>query len=460
MGSVLLWNKWRSVDARWAGLTLFVGGIGNLSNIIDELMESGTIQADAEWARVIFLGYETCSLLYHYGLPYAYINFCLDYTKFFGNRMKRVISYGLAIPLLILLGTTPIYPMLQFNYLLLSLWAGCTLLPGSALLVYCYLKEVHPFVKKERLQLLFCLPIVIWVLFADYILFTNGEQLKWIYMDIIKWLFLITLFFLAAKYGIMGVKLRFKQQNLNHTLHTVSSATQMMNHCMKTEISIISMCVNNICNHPAAKNLDIQENVALIMKATDHLLAMMARLRDQSEDIKLNLQAHRISVLADKAIQVMTPYFSQQQITLSRNYSCDAVMLCDNVQVHEVLVNLFSNAVEAMKSGGKLYIEIYRLKGGVTLSVRDTGVGIPERHFGFIVSPFFTTKDRKTNFGLGLSYVYKVMQAHNGSMEILSKEGKGTAVLLHFPKRKLLDLDRKVSLFGREFANDKPAARR
>lgn len=102
----------------------------------------------------------------------------------------------------------------------------------------------------------------------------------------------------------------------------------------------------------------------------------------------------------------------------------------------EVVMNLISNAKDAMAEGGILKIrtseEVIDNKRFAVLSISDTGTGIDEETKNRIFEPFFTTKGAKGT-GLGLSIVYRIMQDHNGFITVESEVGKGTTFKLYFP---------------------------
>ena len=105
----------------------------------------------------------------------------------------------------------------------------------------------------------------------------------------------------------------------------------------------------------------------------------------------------------------------------------------DPAHMKQVFLNLFVNACEAMEEGGTLTIrsDYHQDTNTVTISVRDTGVGIDEKDRARIFDPFFSTKAKGT--GLGLSVVNGIVTRHNGKMEIDSAPGKGTDFRVTLP---------------------------
>ena len=101
--------------------------------------------------------------------------------------------------------------------------------------------------------------------------------------------------------------------------------------------------------------------------------------------------------------------------------------------IRRLFVNLINNNIEAMKGEGMLNIDIKDRKECVQVEMEDTGGGIPEEDLKNIFEPFFTTKQHGT--GLGLSIVKKIVDEHNGTIEMTSKDGEGTIVNICLPKK-------------------------
>ena len=99
--------------------------------------------------------------------------------------------------------------------------------------------------------------------------------------------------------------------------------------------------------------------------------------------------------------------------------------------LRSALLNLIMNAAQAMPSGGKITISALQNNKKLEIRVIDEGSGIPAEHLEKIFSPFFTTKPKGNGFGL--AEVHKIVQAHNGIIEVTSEVKKGTTFTLKLP---------------------------
>jgi len=119
-------------------------------------------------------------------------------------------------------------------------------------------------------------------------------------------------------------------------------------------------------------------------------------------------------------------------------------VFADKGQIHQVLMNLFTNARDAMPSGGKLLLETRQLsepnnsdrfnnKTYLQLSITDTGMGMGRELQAHIFEPFFTTKKLGKGTGLGLAVVYGIVKQHDGHLEVESEIDKGTTFKIFLP---------------------------
>lgn len=104
----------------------------------------------------------------------------------------------------------------------------------------------------------------------------------------------------------------------------------------------------------------------------------------------------------------------------------------DGEKMRQVFWNLLTNAVQAIGEGGEVTLRTWESRGDIFIEIRDTGEGIRHEDMERIFYPFYTTK--KDGTGLGLSIAYRIIEEHNGSIEVKSSSGEGAAFLIKLPE--------------------------
>jgi len=121
-------------------------------------------------------------------------------------------------------------------------------------------------------------------------------------------------------------------------------------------------------------------------------------------------------------------------VNVTRNFGEIPAITCAPSQINQVLLNLITNAAQALAPAkGRIALTTRAEKGGVAVEVADNGKGIPPEVLPKIFDPFFTTKEIGTGTGLGLSISYKIVEQHGGRIEVASEVGKGTRFTVWLP---------------------------
>jgi two-component system NtrC family sensor kinase len=171
---------------------------------------------------------------------------------------------------------------------------------------------------------------------------------------------------------------------------------------------------------------------------TERIKEIVKNLLDFSKPKEAHLKRADINGSVEKAISLMRNTLDITNIYLKVNLGEGVpAVLIDELQMQQVLVNLITNAVQAMPSGGTLFITTRQGKTRemTEVTVMDTGKGIPAEFLPHIFDPFFTTKgDGGT--GLGLSVSYGIIKNHKGTIRAESKVGVGTTFTIELPAYK------------------------
>ena len=171
---------------------------------------------------------------------------------------------------------------------------------------------------------------------------------------------------------------------------------------------------------------DVRLEVAQINRILTDLLETARPHRPQIRRSNLNTTVEHAVMLARQ--QVLSKPI---KIELQKAHDLPEVEH-DSDQIHQVLLNLLLNAVQAVDGEGTIRVDIGSRGDCATVVISDTGRGISPRHLPNIFRPFFTTKGNGT--GLGLSLARRIVEEHHGRIEVSSVEGKGSqfTVLLPF----------------------------
>jgi signal transduction histidine kinase len=148
----------------------------------------------------------------------------------------------------------------------------------------------------------------------------------------------------------------------------------------------------------------------------------------------LRLQPVRVSTLFEEIHPVVEPEAQKHDVRVLVECAEDTPPVNgDAAMLRQAFLNLAINACQAMPGGGTLrLISAPAPRGRVEVRVEDTGVGIPPEHLGRIFDLYFTTKDHGT--GIGLSMVYRIVQMHDGEVEVQSTPGRGTTFTILLPQ--------------------------
>lgn len=180
--------------------------------------------------------------------------------------------------------------------------------------------------------------------------------------------------------------------------------------------------------------VDVVDEITLIrdsaLKANTILSDLLTFARQSTPD----LTERDMCETVEAALRLTAFPLRKAHIQVTKQLPGEPVMMVyDNQQIEQVLVNLITNAVQAMPDGGQLHVSLAQKGGMVSIAVQDTGTGIPAENINRIFDPFFTTKPEGEGTGLGLSVGYGIISNHHGRIEVESTPGEGTTFTILLP---------------------------
>jgi signal transduction histidine kinase len=182
-----------------------------------------------------------------------------------------------------------------------------------------------------------------------------------------------------------------------------------------------------------------REVLADCVEESDRVLVMLNTLMDISEAESGTMQLRREPVpLADvvaRAIDLYRDVADAKGVALAAAAPADIVVTADRTRLEQVAANLIDNAVKYTPPGGRVDVEVRREADAAVLRVRDTGPGIPADELPRIFDRLFRgdTSRAERGLGLGLSLVKAVVEAHGGTVDVVSEPGRGSVFTVRLP---------------------------
>ncbi|WP_028610730.1 sensor histidine kinase [Paenibacillus harenae] len=424
----IVWlNNRNNESNRWAAFFLISASVGGLT----DLLRAGHWLTTAEVLQ--FLNYTVT--------PYAVLVFSIVYAgKRLNRGTRRSLKLWLILPAVLMAIQTLLVPDERLFFMLLLLWSAPYYLVSCWLLTVSFWKEQDPRIKRSRfITSIIIVPTLLGVLVFIYVakVFSpNFEFFNYISVFIIYSLGLALL--CTFVYGVLGVRLRIEHDPLESAMKAVSTGTTMLNHTIKNEIGKISISTENLKGMLPDQNEHTLQHMQIITNATRHMLEMMSRIHSQTKDIILKEEPIRLDRLLDACIRQHEGLMEKQGVRISADYTIRPVILCDPIHMSEAIGNVLMNACEAMPGGGLIEICLEPHKSGLELSILDNGVGIADDKLGQVFEPFYSSGKGGRNFGLGLSYVYNVMQKSGGNVALAGRDSGGTRVSFFWPRKKVI----------------------
>ena len=175
----------------------------------------------------------------------------------------------------------------------------------------------------------------------------------------------------------------------------------------------------------------IKETVEDILSQTLRVKKIVGDLLEFAREKKPEKMRVNLPELIRGVYEQIEKIYPETGVRFSIHAPEEVYISVDPGQMERVFVNLFSNAIDAMRGEGEITVRIHDEKDVVKVEVTDTGPGIPAEYIDKIFDPFFSTKDKGT--GLGLSIVYNIIKNHFGRIEATSNE-RGTTFTIYLPR--------------------------
>jgi signal transduction histidine kinase len=249
---------------------------------------------------------------------------------------------------------------------------------------------------------------------------------------------------LAAAFGRMTDSLRNNVTQLERTqaqlvqsekLASIGEMSAAVAHGLRNPLASLRAAAQLVRRHPDSPAAS--ETLEAIIEEVDRLDRRISHLLSFSRPAPFNPMPERVDRLVEALLPAFAEPLREQGVELRLELAPDLPEVrVDPMQMEQVLLELVSNALDAMPSGGTLRLSAQASDGlgpaaEVVVEVADTGGGIPAQVLPSVCEPFFTTREEGT--GLGLAIAKRFVEQNGGRLEIDSTPGAGTAVRVHLP---------------------------
>jgi len=218
----------------------------------------------------------------------------------------------------------------------------------------------------------------------------------------------------------------------------------MVSHQLRSPLVVIAQYFEVILGGITGEVVPQQKD--MLVKARARLNSLLELINDwldiarmDGESIVNKLKAVSLQDLINKQLEFLKPYAEKNKVTLSlSSISGSDSALGDSDSLEQVFSNLLSNAIKYNKPEGTIDVLIKEEEDYITTEIKDTGIGISKEHIPYLFDQFYRvsrSEDKKQKgSGLGLAIAKKIVDAHNGSIQVSSQPGKGSVFTVQLPK--------------------------
>jgi two-component system phosphate regulon sensor histidine kinase PhoR len=238
----------------------------------------------------------------------------------------------------------------------------------------------------------------------------------------------------------LTVRTLFTQKKLSEIK---SDFINNMTHELKTPLATISLAIDALTNDKVIRDTDkIRYYSSMIKDENKRMNKQVEKIlqaaRIERQDIKLNLQTLNAHEIIHKVADNLTLQIQEKQGTLTLKLAAQKHLIsADEVHFSNIVFNLLDNAIKYSKDHPKIEVETVTVSGMLAIRVKDNGIGMNKETQARVFEKFYRAHTGNLHnvkgFGLGLSYVKGMVEAHGGKVKVESTLGKGSCFTVYFP---------------------------
>lgn len=220
-----------------------------------------------------------------------------------------------------------------------------------------------------------------------------------------------------------------RQLVMAEKLAAIGEITASVAHEINNPIAVIQGNLDVLHEVLGNQALPVEEEIRLINQQVNRIQLMVTKLLQFARPTEYAgyIETVDVNTLLDDSLLLVRHQLSKAQVAVVKNQATTRTASINRNELQQVLINLIVNALHAMPQGGILSLTTQDWDNkGVSITVSDTGTGIPAENLQRIFDPFYTTKQGEGT-GLGLSISYTLVARYGGSISVESEVGKGSA---------------------------------
>lgn len=233
--------------------------------------------------------------------------------------------------------------------------------------------------------------------------------------------------------------IRYLSRNLKNQKYVRKQYAQDISHELRTPITNLQLYIEAIKDGV----IDVDEQtLSSLLEETHRLEGLVVNLNksfnDNSEYLKINKKEFDLSQHIKLILDTIKPRLTKLDISLIEEIKDGVIIYSDKDKISQIIQNLISNAIKAIKEDGLIRVSLYEDKNNIYIDIKDNGVGISDEKKEVIFERFYRIDDArntKTNgHGLGLSITKNFVESLGGKIKLKSKLGKGSTFSVIFSK--------------------------
>ncbi len=305
-------------------------------------------------------------------------------------------------------------------------------------------------IAERQIHQIILLAILASVLFIALMLLSNRYFIKTILEPVVR-INEIVREITAGRYGMRLQKTYDDEigqlcDSINSMSEEIARAERMKNdfisslsHELRTPLTAIGGWSETLLAGGAEDPEELVQGLEIIQKEAGRLTSMVEELMDyariESGRMRLTVENFDLSLELYEAVYMYENLLQKEQIVLDydENPEENYFISGDRHRMKQVFLNVIDNAAKYGADGGKIKVSIARRHNTIRVKVRDYGPGIPEPELPFVKEKFYKGSSKQRGSGIGLSVTDEIVKLHGGTLEIKSRVGEGTIVVITVP---------------------------